>query len=86
MKEYYIVFEYRPGTMTKAPEHVFVELEDETGQSISAGAWVAPAWNKDGPTVVKPDGLVTLVLPAPDPTMLEELEECLDEINTKETA
>ncbi len=58
MKEYRILFDYRPGTDKQMPEHIFVELEDETGKSTGAGAWEGHPQRE-----VKKGNLVYLVLP-----------------------
>lgn len=70
MREYRILFDYRPGTKTQVPEHVFVELEDETGRSTGAGAWEGHPAPK-----VKKSSYVYLVLPAPDPAIQKALED-----------
>ncbi len=40
MKEYRVVFKYRPGTDKIPPEYVFVETEDEDGKGIGKGKWI----------------------------------------------
>ena len=77
MKEYRILFDYKPGTKTQTPEHVFVELEDETGKSIGAGEWEGhpQVIGKLEPVqdTVPGGGLVYLVLPAPNPAIRKAL-------------